>query len=246
METVKITTSQNVEIDYAVASIGERFAARAIDYMIFVGITYIVTIITLLTTASRGIGKTNQIITAVVWLSVFVFYDLVAEIFFNGQTVGKRIVKIRVISINGGRPTIGQYLMRWLFRILDFGISLGSLAVVSVAFSDKRQRLGDIAADTTVVKTKPLKAHEGLFFNTPAEDYQATYPEVAQLTDKDIHLVYDVIRNFNSTRNSDLVYRLALKIKEHLKVSYPKEINEYQFLEIVVNDYTSLATKQGA
>jgi len=245
METVKITTSQNVEIDYAVASIGERFAARLIDYMLFFAATMIASFITIgVMSTGTGMSRTNQIILGVIWLVLFVFYDLVAEIFFNGQSIGKYWVKIRVISLNGGRPTMGQYVLRWLFRILDFLISLGSLAVVSVAFSDKRQRVGDIAADTTVVKTTPVKPHEGLFFNTPDEDYQPTYPEVALLTDKDIHLVYDVIRNFNYTRNSNLVYKLALRIRDYLNVSYPKDINEYQFLEIIVNDYTALATNR--
>ncbi|GAB3927081.1 RDD family protein [Mucilaginibacter myungsuensis] len=246
METVKITTSQNVDIDYAVASLGERIAARVVDYLLFIGATLVVYIPT--TASGFKIQETAQWVIGIIWLSLFLFYDLVAEMFFNGQSIGKRIVKIRVISLDGGRPSVGQFVMRWLFRILDFGVTLGSLAVLSVAFSDKRQRIGDISAGTTVVKTKPVNPHQDLFYSLPDDDYKPTFPEVTQLSDKDINLVYDVIRNFNYTRNSKLVYTLAVRIKEHLNITYPPDlnVNEYQFLQLVVNDYNAIAARNEA
>lgn len=240
METVKITTSQNIEIDYAVATLSDRIKGRMIDYLVFLGL-YTVCAMVFFGDGEADAGDNKGfIVIIVVWLSLCVFYDLATEVFFNGQSIGKRVAKIKVVSLNGARPTVGQYLLRWLFRILDFGISFGSLAMVMVAWTDKKQRLGDIVAGTAVVQTQPMQQFGKLFFDTPEEDYVVTYTQASQLTDKDIHLVYDVIRNFNYTRNSNLVYKLALRIKAHLGVIYPREINEYQFLELIVSDYTHL------
>jgi uncharacterized RDD family membrane protein YckC len=243
MEIIKITTSQNVEIDYAVAGIGARVKARVIDYAVFFGI-YMVCIFTLLALIgiSHGLGRNDHgfAIIIIVWLVLCVFYDLLAEVFFNGQSIGKRMAKIKVISLNGARPGIGQYILRWIFRIIDFGFTFGSLAVVTVALSDKKQRLGDMVAGTTVVKTEPVTLFKDLIFKVPEADHLVKYPQVLNLTDRDITLIHDVIKNFNSTRNSLLIYKLAINIKKYLHISYPREINEYQFLEIVVKDYTYL------
>jgi uncharacterized RDD family membrane protein YckC len=253
MKTVRITTTQNIDIDYDVASLSERIAARIIDYLIFMCI-YMIFIIVVMSyfgiTTNDGrldsaLAGTGIVILIVVWLAVCVFYDLLTEIFLNGQSIGKRSVKIRVISLNGTRPSVGQYILRWIFRILDFGISMGTAAVITVAFSDKKQRIGDMVAGTTLVKTSPRNKFNDLIFGPPGADYVPTYKEVIQLTDHDIVLIHDVIKNFNRTRNSNLVYKLALRIKAFLHVKYPPEINEYQFLEIILNDYNFLIANTG-
>jgi uncharacterized RDD family membrane protein YckC len=247
MQTVRITTSQNIDIDYEVAGLGDRIAARVIDYMLFLCLyTLVIMIFAIIigannyedgSSANSGFKGTNFLIMMAVWLGMCVFYDLITEVFFNGQSIGKRSMKIRVISMTGARPRVGQYLLRWIFRILDFGISGGTAAVITVAFSDNKQRIGDMVANTTLIKTAPPNKYADLVFGPPPADYEPTYQEVMQLNDRDIVLIHDVIKNFNRTRNSNMVYRLALRVKDHLGVTYAAEINEYRFLEIIVNDY---------
>jgi uncharacterized RDD family membrane protein YckC len=248
MQTIKITTSQNIDIDYELVDLGNRIVARLIDLGIFLGVYVacfiILAIFTGLTNDYNGQGQNVGIIAiAIVWLVLFLLYDLVFEIFMDGQSIGKRAMKIKVISLNGARPTIGQYLLRWIFRLVDFGITGGSGAIISVVLSDKKQRIGDIVAGTTIISLAPKTNFNDLIFGPPPADYFPVYNETTQLTDKDIVLIYDVIRNFNRTRNSLLVYKLAMQIKAFLKISYTNEINEYQFLEIVLNDYNSLMAK---
>jgi uncharacterized RDD family membrane protein YckC len=252
MQTVKITTSQNIDIEYEVAGLGDRIAARIIDYMIFMvfyGIVIMIFAIIVGADNYDGSGSNNLfttsgfVIALCVWLAMCVFYDLVAEVFFNGQSLGKRSMKIKVISMTGARPKVGQYLLRWIFRIIDFGISIGTGAVITVAFSDNKQRIGDMVANTTVIKVAPGTGYNDLIFGPPEADHEPTYTQVMQLTDRDIVLIHDVIRNFNRTRNNNLIYRLAVRIKKYLNVSYPREINEYQFLEIIVKDYNYLIAK---
>ncbi|MDB5155969.1 MAG: domain containing protein [Mucilaginibacter sp.] len=250
MQIVKITTSQNIDIEYAVASLSDRIAARLIDYAIFFSVyAFIAAALVGVYSGELNSGgpvrPTKFIIMVGIWLGFCVLYDLLTEVFLNGQSLGKRFVKIRVISLTGTRPGIGQYLLRWFFRIIDFGLTLGTAAVVTVTFSDKKQRIGDMVAGTTVIKTAPLNRFSDLIFHNPTEGYMPNYKEVVQLTDQDVTLIHDVIRNFKMTRNSNLVYRLALRIKKYLNVSYPEEINEYQFLEIILNDYNSLIANNG-
>lgn len=248
MQTIQITTSQNIDIDYQLADLGTRIVARILDYVVFIGIYIIAIIITLITGAFSNYTGTGQNIGIFValglWIILCVLYDLLCEVLMNGQSIGKRAAKIKVISLSGTRPGFGQYLLRWIFRIVDFGFTFGSCALISVILTDKKQRIGDIVAGTTVVSVK-AKFTE-FVFGAPPEDYEPVYNEVAQLTDKDVVLIHDVIRNFNHTRNSTLVYKLAIKLKNFLNVSYSKEINEYQFLEIVLNDYNTFVAKTEA
>ncbi|MCO5937345.1 RDD family protein [Mucilaginibacter sp. RB4R14] len=240
MPTIKITTTQNINIEYEVANFSDRIAARLIDYFLFMIVYSIsITIVALFIRDNYGQqgNETVGIITIVIWLALSVFYDLICELFLNGQSFGKRSLKIKVISLNGGRPTVGQYLLRWVFRIIDMGLSLGAAAVLCVAFTDNKQRIGDLVAGTSVVKTTPSHNFDNLVFGPPPEDYQSIFAEVTQLTDKDIVLIHDVVKNFNRTRNSLLVYKLAIKIKSFLNITYPSNINEYQFLEMILNDY---------
>jgi uncharacterized RDD family membrane protein YckC len=248
MRTIKITTSQNIDIDYQLADIGDRILARLLDYVVFAGLSIVVLIIFgifsgLINYYSGDGSNIGTYIMIGLWLLLCVMYDLICEIFFNGQSVGKRTMKIKVISLNGARPRVGQYLLRWVFRIIDFGVTGGSLAVITVALSDKRQRVGDMVADTAVVNLTPKNSFGQLVFGPPPADYQPVYSQVAQLTDNDVVVIHDVIKNFNRTRNSLLVYKLAMKLKSFLNVSYPREINEYQFLEIVLNDYNTITAK---
>lgn len=248
MPTIKITTSQNIDIDYEVASLSQRISARIIDYIVFFCLYMVIIMIAVIYYGgSENSPDVNNefagygfAVLIGVWVAVCSLYDLIVEIFFNGQSVGKRSVKIKVISLAGNRPGIGQFILRWLFRTIDFGITFGSAAMVSVAFTDNKQRLGDMVAGTTVVQTTPRNNFNSLVFTQPEEGYEPTYREVLQLTDADIVLIHDVIKNFNRTRNSYLVYRLAIRIKRFLKVVYPNHINEYHFLEMILKDYNCL------
>lgn len=243
METVKVITAQNVEIDYVVASLTNRIKARSIDYAIFSGV-YMVCMMFFIGTQISNPKNTdwNLIIAMGVWLVLLVFYDIICEVFFNGQSIGKKVAKIKVISLNGERPTVGQYLLRWFFRIIDFGITFGAGAVVSVAVTDRKQRFGDLVAGTIVVKIEAVTRYKDLTFKEIPSNYQITYQEVSMLSDEDLILIYDVFKDFGRTKNSMLVYKLAIRIKEYLNVSYSAEMNEYQFLETIVNDYIYFTT----
>ncbi|KQR69642.1 RDD family protein [Pedobacter sp. Leaf176] len=241
METIKISTAQNVDIDYEVAGLGERIVARIIDLGGFI-LLYIIAVILMLV-ASISRSETLIIVLVVLYAVIFLFYDLVCEIFMDGQTFGKKIMKIKVISLDGGQPTFGQYLMRWIFRIVDFGVFFGwgVVALICVASSKNHQRLGDMLARTTLIKTVPRTQIENVAFNVNLpEDYQPVFKEVIHLNDGAVELIYEVLTGFYQTGNPQLIYSMAGKIKEYITPAIPEGMNDLQFLETVMKDYNYL------
>ncbi len=252
MQTIRITTSQNIDIEYEVATLGDRALGRIIDMGIAMALYYVFYFIILLFFLSdfESFGQsegipTALIVIAIIFSLVFVFYDLVCEMFFNGQSIGKYAMKMRVVSLDGARPSASQFLLRWVFRIVDFltTFPLGAVAIIAVAVSEKKQRVGDMVAGTIVVKTKPKTAHDQLFFRPAEEGYEPQFPAVTQLTDNDIALVHDVILNFKTTGNSDVVYNMSVRLQQHLSIQCPPDMNDYQFLEKIAEDYNFLTSR---
>jgi len=238
MQTIRITTSQNIDIDYEIGGLGERILARLIDFAVF--------IIPLILFAISGalINARNSTIIIVVIIIIvailFVFYDLLCEVFMSGQSIGKRVMKIKVISIDGGRPSFGQYLLRWLFRIVDFSLTFGGCALITAAVSDKCQRLGDIVAGTTLIKTSPRAKTGSLAFEPAVEGYIPVFNEVTQLKDKDIIFIHEVIESYIKSGNSVIVYNTAEHLKKILSINTPPQMDDMLFLQTLIKDYNHI------
>ncbi|HVW94617.1 MAG TPA: RDD family protein [Mucilaginibacter sp.] len=236
MQTIRITTPQNIDIDYEVAGLGERIVARLIDMALFV-IVFLAGIIITASTASSGSGITLTILL-IVFAALFVFYDIICELMMNGQSLGKRIMKIKVISLNGARPSFGQYLLRWLFRIVDFTLTFQGGALICAAVSEKTQRIGDIVAGTTLIKTHPRTQFDQVSFAPVIENYTPVFMEVSQLSDKDIALIHEVINNYYKTGNGHVVYNAARRTAEILAITKPPGMDDLRFLQTIVKDYS--------
>ncbi len=241
MQTIKITTTQNIEIDYEVAGLGERIVARIIDYGIFILILIAGVIIAYFTgDLSPRVGSVFSYIFIglyIAWLVIFVFYDLICEVFLNGQSVGKRVMNIKVISLDGARPGFGQYIIRWLFRIVDFLITFQLAGLISVIITKNKQRIGDLAAGTTLVTTNPRTNVSQLTFAPVNQDYVPVFKEVNQLADRDIVLIHEVIQSGNAV----LIHQMANQIKTHLSVI--SSFDDLLFLKTIVQDYNFITAK---
>jgi uncharacterized RDD family membrane protein YckC len=245
MQTIRITTSQNIDIDYEVAGVGDRLLARLLDMALFI-VILILGVIGGAFTGMRVNENVILIVAIVIYASLFVFYDLICETLMNGQSVGKRLMKIKVISLDGGRPSFGQYLLRWLFRIVDFTLTWQLCALICVIASDKKQRVGDIVAGTTLIKTQPRTLVNNLVFTPVADTYKAVFNDATHLTDKDINLIQDVITAYIETGNSMVVYNAAKRIKELLSITPPQGMNDLLFLQTIVKDYSHLNARADA
>ncbi|WP_231426478.1 RDD family protein [Pedobacter sp. Leaf250] len=243
MDSIRINTAQNIDIEYEIAGLGERIAARCIDLAGF-AILFIVAWI-LFIIGSISVSGTLGVVILIIYLIIFAFYDLVCELTMNGQSFGKRVMKIKVINLDGTQPTFGQYLIRWLFRMIDFGFPLGwgVIALVSVAITQNHQRLGDLLAKTTLIKTTPRTQLNHVAFNfSLADEYQPLFKEVLHLNDRDVELIHEVLTGYYQTGNASLIYAMAAKTKEHIFVTIPAGMNELQFLETVLKDYNYITS----
>lgn len=241
MQTIRITTSQNIDIDYEVAGLGERIVAYLIDWAMFIAIM-IAAIIVLSTTGGME-NKLVWIVLAIAYAVLFVFYDLICESTMNGQSIGKRVMKIKVISLDGARPRFSQYLLRWLFRIVDFTLSSNLCGLICVAVSDKSQRLGDMVAGTSLIRTVPRTKMSNIAFMPSEDNYQPVFAAAANLNDQDIELINEVINSYVKTRNSVLVYNMAERIRELLGVTTPPEMNDMLFLQTIIKDYSHIVAQ---
>ncbi|HLC82856.1 MAG TPA: RDD family protein, partial [Bacteroidia bacterium] len=145
MDNIKIQTTQNVDIEYELASIGDRILATLLDYLFFFGYTLLVFLF---------FGLLNSDLEDYLWLLVLCFlpillYDLLCETFFQGKSFGKMIMKIKVVKLDGTQAGFGAYLLRWLLRIIDTRIFSGGIALIAILANGKGQRIGDMAAGTT-------------------------------------------------------------------------------------------------
>ncbi len=243
MNVIKVSTTQHIDIEYDVAGLGERIAAWLIDMGLFV-LVFLAAAIFVGIFASLGTEGVGMLILLIVYGALYVFYDLVCEVFFNGQSVGKRVMKIKVISLDGAQPTIGQYVLRWLFRIVDFLITSGVGAITAIVVTKNKQRIGDIVANTTLIKTTPRTPLSAVTFRPMADDhYQPLFPEVGLLTDNEVSLIHEVLQNYARSGNILLIYNMSNKLKDHLQVQIPPAMDEMQFLHTVIKDYNFITAQ---
>jgi uncharacterized RDD family membrane protein YckC len=225
---MQIQTSQNVSLDYEVASIGDRILANLVDYVVYAG--WGLFWLLMYSSLSKSGAIDTFVIIGFVYLPI-AFYPLLTEYFLNGQTLGKRALDIKVVRIDGNKPTLGAYIIRWILMIVDF-LFYYFVAIVTIAINGKGQRLGDLAAGTAVVKTKKRISLDQITQQAFPENYKVSYPEVSQLSDRDMETVRLVIKK----NNVELTETTAEKVSELLSINY--STNSLTFLKTIANDYT--------
>ncbi|WP_457654447.1 RDD family protein [Rhodocaloribacter sp.] len=230
MSHVRIRTAQNVEIDFEVAGLGDRVLAAMIDYFLLICYVFALMILA---------GSFESQALLVVGALPYLLYFLVSEVFMNGQSIGKRIRRIKVVRLDGGRPTLGQYLLRWLLRFIDIDLTSGLAAVTTVLVTDTGQRLGDLAAGTTVVKVLP-RIHLGdTLFTRLEDDYTPTFDDLDALTDADVETVREVLNTIRAEGRTPTANALGHKMKAALerKMGVTSDLPPVPFLRTVLKDY---------
>jgi uncharacterized RDD family membrane protein YckC len=235
MQTIRVRTTQNVFIEYPLASVGERIGAYFIDWIIL--ILYTVAIVAILAKLEVNLWYVWLIILGLPWL----FFSVLFEIFMNGQTPGKLALKIKVVRLDGTPPAVGDYLMRWIFSFIDFYILSGALAVAIIAVGGKGQRLGDIVAGTSVVKL--IEHHQITSQNVfvPMEaQYIPTFAQVVNLSEKDIELIQRALEVNRDQGNIQPVILITEKIKGLLNIN--TDLPPVDFLYTIVKDYQTITS----
>lgn len=262
MSKLKIATNINIDLEFETSAFHKRLLAWFIDFMI--ALIYFFLIYQLLTSMPENIfGEEGaQWITILIGLPV-IFYPLITESLMQGQTVGKKILHIRVINATGGNATISQYIIRWMLRVADFllviyfwvFISTGTrgglfaafvviLALVDVfciASTKTAQRIGDLAANTIVIDIKTKSSLDDTIFRETEEKYVPLYPEVMRLSDRDINMIKNILDSLHKNYNYDLAERTTWKICNALNIG-TKQM-PVDFLETLLKDYNHISTR---
>jgi len=231
MDNFQIETAQNISIDQNVAGIGDRILAFIIDTVII--IAYMV--LSGLTMAGLDVDRgSTWMYYLVLGLPPFL-YHLLWEIFWNGQSPGKASMQIRVVKKDGTRPEFSNYLVRWLLRIIDISLTSGGVAVVAILLNGKGQRLGDVAASTTVITERSkIGIHNTLGVDLP-DNYQPKYAQVTVLSDKDVQEIKNIYEQARREGEHHIILSLSQKVAQLMDVQF--EEKPVNFLQQVINDY---------
>lgn len=234
---IKINTTQNVIIEYQAAGVGDRILGGLLDNL-FVG-TYSVLVLILTGWITKGFYNTETgtvVFLIIVFLPV-IFYNLLCETTMQGQSLGKKIMKIKVVKLDGTQPQFGAYLLRWVLRLIDTGLFSGVIAIVTIALSDHSQRLGDMAAGTTVIKIKPKVSLKETILYKAKSNHQIVFQEVSKLSDKDISIIKEIYDHCTAKIDYAPLSKLAQKTKQKMEVS--TTLPDVQFIKTVLLDYST-------
>jgi uncharacterized RDD family membrane protein YckC len=255
MVSVKLDTGYNIEVEFEVAPFSKRLLAWLIDVMAC----------WMMTKALAAALKTDSFF---VWTDTWdlrgllvslpvLFYHLFCELTMNGRSLGKLALRCKVITEDGGQPSMGQYLIRWVFRIIDFpywilfAAVMGVLpwwtaplvfaGIASVLISPKSQRLGDIVAGTILINTRNHTSWQDTVFADLSADYKPMYPQVMQLSDRDINTLKSIIETVKRKNDHELARRIAERIQTKVNI----QTNQYalDFLESLLLDYNYYSTR---
>ena len=240
MIELQINTTQNVNINFIAASVGERILAYIIDAII--KIAYVVVVYQLMFNLLKinelidDMDQWSRIAIIVSFYLPVVFYSLVFETFLDGQTIGKRIMKIKVVKIDGYQASIFDYLVRWFFRIVDLNMASGVVALIAIATSKKSQRLGDMPAGTSVITLKNKVNISHTILEDLKEDYIPKYPNVIKLSDNDARIIKETFVRAKAARDYQTLIKLRVKIIEVIELKDYNE-NDMQFIDRILKDY---------
>ena len=266
-ETLVIETPERVPLAFALASIGNRFLAAAIDHLIqYSSIAVIVWVFMSAAGSSAGeqIGVANEMlreapkwmiaIMIIILFLIFAGYFIFFEWIWNGQTPGKRLLKLRVIRDDGRPITLWEAIARNLLRIFDsvpgFLLPIYSVGLIVIFLNKRDQRVGDIFAGTVVIRERTDEAPTfAETFSNPIADAAfrrvqkrtAFTGDVSSLSSVEIEVVESFLRrrwDLTERQRLWMAWRIALPLMYKLKPDYDLTTFTYEgFLEEVLHRY---------
>lgn len=242
--TIDIQTPHNVTIAFRLAPLSNRIFAFLADQFILLVLILLYYLVIEWVLPELHQEELGEFISYAIVLTLYFGYSLVLETNLQGQTIGKRLMGLRVRKEDGSMPSLFDYLVRWVFRIPDLALSAGMLAVLMVGASKKSQRLGDMMAGTILVQEprSVLGSVAQLQRIKTKEDYIPKYPAVTRLAEEDVLLLKELIDRSNQYGTlvyQDLIKSTAQRMEQLLKVTR-QETQPMEFLKALVREYVIL------
>jgi uncharacterized RDD family membrane protein YckC len=273
-EVLIIETPERVPLQFALASIGNRFLACAVDHAIQY---FCIILLVWILIAAMGLGSGNQAgglveaqkemprwaiaILIIVFFLVIAGYFVLFEWLWHGQTPGKRLLKLRVIREDGRPITFWEAAARNLLRIFDMMpaavVPFYSIGLIAVFISPRDQRVGDLFAGTVVVRERQDEAptFNSVFVTSISDSalrraQQRVYfnADLSPLTEPEIEVVESFLRrrwDLNDRQRIWMAWRVALPLMYKLKPAYDLHNFTYEgFLEELLHRYNALPSQR--
>lgn len=239
MRSIHINTVYNVRIEYDLAAAISRVLAFFIDMMI-VGFSWLLLVIAV------DIRLPEAVIFLFLPLTIFLLYYFFSELLMDGQTLGKRLIGLKVVRIDGERLTPGDLLLRTFFLLPDAWFSLGIPAVLLISTSSRAQRLGDMVAQTVVIsikKDEKVSLNDLLSIQTVVE-YSPRFPSVRKLPESDMLFIKESIARqirYNNEAHRQALLELANRCRKVLDIEEETQgMQARELLETLLKDYIVL------
>ena len=263
MRTLQIKTAQNVNVEFNLANVGQRLLAFIIDnvlkfaYLWFIAYAFDWSLVDDNLTDD---GWSVRAIDVMLFLPV-TFYSLCTELLLDGQTIGKRLLKIRVINVEGFKASTTDFIMRWFLRVVDFNsfslvviylfvlniVDWWSLVIllfylgkmvgfILILTSKNNQRFGDMIANTIVINLKDSVEISQTILENLSNEYTPTYPNVIKLSDNDARIIKDNFKQALISNDYNTLIKLRTKIIEVTRIK-SKHNNDKDFIGTVLKDY---------
>jgi uncharacterized RDD family membrane protein YckC len=248
MKTISFTTSQFVTIDYELASPVYRAVAAFLDViflLIYLAIASYFISANLLDIDINAMQDRWSLLSIFLLRLPWMLYSPVIEYLTNGRSLGKLIMGIRVVKSNGETAGLREYFTRWIFRIVDIWVGgFGFLALLVSGTTEKRQRIGDIMADTVVIKVKDTQIYQlrDVLSIKSSDNHVPTYPNVVRFSDEDMLLIKNTIlrvQRYPNQSNKDFAIQLADETARLIGLPETPQ-KRMEFLKTVLQDYVVL------
>ncbi|NEP78905.1 MAG: RDD family protein [Okeania sp. SIO3B3] len=249
---ISLETPESVELDFDLAGVGNRAYALLIDYIIWSLILLFVLIFGIFFSIQfldiwKAFGGDDE--QASLWIIsiqllilfvIYVGYFVIFETIWQGQTPGKRYVKIRVIRDDGRPVRLQQTTLRALFRPVDDTLFIGMLLIL---FSKKEKRLGDWVAGTIVIQE--VKEVADIISTSETAKKLANYlleeADISQILPEDFAVIREYLQRsklMTKQAKIELSKKLATQIKEIIGLTQtPQKVSATEFLEAVYLAY---------
>jgi uncharacterized RDD family membrane protein YckC len=264
-----VNTPFNIELEFSLATFVRRMLASLIDLLLMLSYSYVVLFLVL-----PGIGELRAAGLAVIGQEVYILelfavlvpltmYHFLFEWLMNGQSPGKWLTGIRVVSRDGSTASISQLLLRWIlflpnyfilsitnagsplfFLVVVFILSIVAVPdMIAIAVSDRSQRLGDIAAGTVVVNSRyNANINDTIYKDLVDVDYKPMFPQVLRLSDRDINGIRNLLAGKMNREREIYLSRVAYRVENLLEVKM--NMLPQRFLEQLLMDYNFFTAGQ--
>jgi uncharacterized RDD family membrane protein YckC len=262
-DQLNIATPEQVDLRFSIAGIGSRFLAVLTDSIVQIVAEILLILLFVLFTSASQLSRISEVsdsagkwlIAAIVLFHFLLYWGYFAlfEAYWNGQTPGKRVVKIRVIKDSGRQITLFEALARNLLRVVDMLPQFYLIGVVSMLCNRQHKRLGDFVAGTIVVHERPSEQPATTYssrsitasihprVNPSLERMKLAYDPpadaVARLRPEDLSVIDSFLAralDFDLTTRAQIANRIATLIFARMNVPIPPGVTPERALEAIV------------